>query len=155
MKPIPEFDGYLAKEDGTIWSMKYGYLKQVKDHPKGLYGNRQVVLRKQGKYVGMYVSRLILLTFVGAPPTSEYEACHKNDVKEDNRLENLYWGTRYENAVDRIRNGKQSCKLSEELVSKIRHEVEYKTVKQLCKEYGVNRGTIHKVRTKRTWSHVE
>ena len=35
---------------------------------------------------------------------------HKNDDKGDNRLENLYWGTARDNALDRVKNGIQTLK---------------------------------------------
>ena len=52
-----------------------------------------------------YVHRLVLEAFVGeAPPGTQ--ACHWNDDKEDNRLENLRWGTPTDNSLDSVRNGR-------------------------------------------------
>ena len=46
----------------------------------------------------------VLEAFVGPCPPG-LEACHGNDVADDNRLENLRWDTRTENQLDRVRNG--------------------------------------------------
>jgi hypothetical protein len=48
----------------------------------------------------------MLLGFVGPPPLGSPEAPHRNDVHDDNRLENLYWASRSENLRDQVRNGK-------------------------------------------------
>ena len=48
---------------------------------------------------------LVLETFIG--PADGHCACHKNDEKADNRLVNLYWGTRADNTRDMWRNKKR------------------------------------------------
>ena len=54
--------------------------------------------------------RLVLLAFVGPPP-EHHIGCHKNDVPDDNRLDNLYWGTKGENALDKLRNRRNNPQL--------------------------------------------
>ena len=54
-------------------------------------------------HVGLSV--LLLETFVG-PRQPKMVARHLNDVPLDNRLENLAWGTQWENKQDAIRNGR-------------------------------------------------
>lgn len=51
-----------------------------------------------------YVHRLVLEAFVGECPDG-METCHKNGIRTDNRLENLYWGTSSENSHDIVRHG--------------------------------------------------
>ena len=66
-----------------------------------------VYLCVEGKPKRFYVHRLVMAAFVGnAPP--EHEVCHWNDIKTDNRLENLRYGTRSENRRDLIRNGRHA-----------------------------------------------
>jgi hypothetical protein len=50
------------------------------------------------------VHRLILETFEGPCPDG-MQTRHLNDVHDDNRFSNLYWGTPLENVTDRIING--------------------------------------------------
>lgn len=51
------------------------------------------------------VHRLVLEAFVGPCPEG-METCHRNGVKTDNRVENLYWGTSSENNDDIVRHGR-------------------------------------------------
>lgn len=50
------------------------------------------------------VHQLVLEAFVGPRPVG-LEGCHWNDVKTDNRLENLRYDTHSANGLDCIRNG--------------------------------------------------
>jgi hypothetical protein len=50
------------------------------------------------------VGELVLSAFVGPRPEG-LEVCHRNDDQSDNRLSNLYWGTRSQNESDKVRNG--------------------------------------------------
>lgn len=47
--------------------------------------------------------RLVLHVFVGPCPPDLF-ALHENDDKSNNRLDNLYYGTSAQNAIDRVRN---------------------------------------------------
>lgn len=47
---------------------------------------------------------LMLEAFVGPRPAGQL-GCHKNDVPGDNRLGNLYWGTKSHNGIDCVNNG--------------------------------------------------
>lgn len=49
-----------------------------------------------GKGNSVDVHRLVLLSFIGPCPEG-HEALHGNHTPDDNRLENLRWGTRSEN----------------------------------------------------------
>lgn len=50
------------------------------------------------------VHRAVLETFVGPAPEG-HEACHWDDVKTNNRLDNLRWATPSDNKKDQVRNG--------------------------------------------------
>ena len=110
-RTVTRIDGQRRRFPGTI-------LKPNK-HPSGYL---RVDLRKNNKPETRVVHRLVLEAFVGeAPPGTE--ACHWNDDPEDNRLENLRWGTRADNALDRVRNGgykrarKTHCKRGHEFTA--------------------------------------
>ena len=55
---------------------------------------------------------LILETFKGPKPRSDYECCHKDDDRSNNHIDNLYWGTRGNNIEDAWENGKRVRTLS-------------------------------------------
>lgn len=58
------------------------------------------------------VHRLVLEAFVGPCPPGK-ECLHRNDVKTDNRMANLRWGTRKENSADARRNNCRRRKLTD------------------------------------------
>jgi len=106
-RPIPEFpDHYEITTDGQV--------KRIKDGPGvtvGLIlktqiqsnGYESVNLTVAGKTYKRWVHRMICQAFLG--PAVGREACHNNGVSLDNRLENLRWGTRRENAQDTLKHG--------------------------------------------------
>lgn len=53
------------------------------------------------------VHRAVLESFVGPAPEG-YVACHWDDVKTNNHLDNLRWATRSNNEHDKVRNGKHN-----------------------------------------------
>lgn len=66
--------------------------------------------------------RLIAQTFIPNPYNLPC-VCHKNDIKTDNRVKNLFWGTHKDNTQDMIRKGRKSIsmrKLTDEQVKEIR-----------------------------------
>lgn len=75
-------------------------------HPSRMdaWGHLGVKLRKDGIIRSRYVHHLVLEAFVGPRPDGT-EACHWNDVPDDNRLVNLRWATKSENRLDCVRNG--------------------------------------------------
>ena len=50
------------------------------------------------------IHQCVLKTFVGPPPEA-HEACHWDDDKTNNRLDNLRWATSSDNHRDTVRNG--------------------------------------------------
>lgn len=70
-------------------------------------GHLTVGLCRSGAKKSAGVHRLVLEAFVGPCPPG-MEACHWNDIPDDNRLENLRWDTRSANAADSVRNGTHS-----------------------------------------------
>lgn len=53
-----------------------------------------------------YLHTWVMLAFAGPRPEGAW-ILHKNDVKTDNRLENLRYGTPKENMADAFRNGRR------------------------------------------------
>lgn len=52
----------------------------------------------------MSVHALVLMAFVGPRP-DDHQCCHRDGNRANNRVENLYWGTRSENELDKVRHG--------------------------------------------------
>jgi len=57
-----------------------------------------------GKRISAMVHTLVLTAFRGPRPHG-LMCCHGDDVKTNNHIGNLRWGTRMENKADSIRNG--------------------------------------------------
>lgn len=136
--PIPGFEGYSIDPHGNV------YGKNAKPLATFLAGGYQkTMLNKRPCYIHI----LILKTFVGERPPGK-EARHKNGIRTDNRLSNLCWGTKKQNARDRKRE-RQGCYLP-----KISPETKYKA--QVLYEEGHSREVIAlavgcDVRTVRRW----
>jgi hypothetical protein len=108
---IPGFDGYRAGSDGSIWSCwERGGAAGQKGAWRKLSGRRHV--RSGHVYVKTRLSKtklnavhhLVMLAFEGPCPNG-LECRHLNGNPQDNRFENLKWGTRLENIHDAIRHG--------------------------------------------------
>jgi hypothetical protein len=113
-----------------------------------------------GKSRRVYV--LVLDAFIGQRP-DKCEARHLNDIKGDDRLENLVWGTHAENYADRITNGGGNhgsrhglAKLSEVNVASIRARYipRIVTQKMLAVEFGVTRECVKSIIKRQRWAHI-
>lgn len=109
------------------------------------------------------VHRMVCRAFHGEPPTPKHHVAHWNDIKTDNRPENLRWATAQENADDRLRNGLQARgeaiaagKLTPEIVLAIRseHKGKYGDGVRLARKYGVRQECIIAITKRRTWTHI-
>jgi hypothetical protein len=102
----------------------------------------------------------VLEAFVGACPEG-HECAHGNGVKDDNRVSNLRWATKSENATDKRVHGSSigernaSAKLQEAQVLEIRRlHAGGMTSWALSKRFAVNPGTIYRLIKNQTWRHL-
>lgn len=112
--PIPGYEGVyvINKETGDVVSFFLNSGKIDFNKPKLLNrrlthkGYWSVALsykhKKGGKHITLH--RLLALTFLPNPENHPLVR-HLNDVKLDNRICNLCWGTYQENKIDAIANG--------------------------------------------------
>ena len=164
-REIPGFPGYMAGDDGEIWSFKAATKTWKKLKPtRSRKGYLNVELWKGRRPFRFLVHRLVLETFVGPCPKGQI-ARHFPDRSPGNcRLENLQWGTRAENEEDKKihgtaadRNGEKHplAKLSLKDVAEIRQRHSNgETQKALAKEYRVKRSCISKIATGRRWKNT-
>lgn len=109
------------------------------------------------------VHTLVLEAFVGPCPLGK-QCCHWDDIKLNNRLSNLRWGTPKENSKDAQRNGRSgplgedhhSSKLTVAEVREIRKVFAkgFTTINALRLEYEVSFPTMKAVVEHRYWKHV-
>ncbi len=174
-RPIPEWPGYRAGSDGTIWScwkiVGIGYCMGVRyvlsDTWKQLRPRKQktgylmLSLRRDGKTFGMLVHRLVLLAFEGPPPVG-MEACHGDGNRAHNSRDNLRWDTRSRNQNDKITHGtiargerNSNAKLTAESVLEIRRLLGSKTATAIGRMFGVGINCIKSVENGKTWKWLK
>jgi hypothetical protein len=157
MRKIPGYERYAVDTLGNVW--RIGAPRGIPLRPALRSGYPFVVLSEAGGKQARSVHHLVLETYVGPRPEGK-EPCHRNGIKTDNRLDNLYWGTRAENIADKFRHGKQplgestyNAILTENAVRDIR-AADGRQLDQLAKKYGVSRAAIEAARYGRNWKHV-
>lgn len=120
-KDVPSYEGiYQVSNQGSVRSLDR--LMVCSGSVKGRYTSfkKGILLRPGrmpsghvsvalGRHNSMCVHTLVLLAFVGPPPP-HYECLHGNGIPNDNRLENLRWGTRAENIIDKTKHGLSKLK---------------------------------------------
>jgi hypothetical protein len=169
-KNIPGLDNcYFVSNIGNVMSKerleistrrttirKTRFLHKIIDR-NGYYTTR---LMYNGKQRIFLIHRLVMLAFVGVDKNRPF-VNHKNGIKNDNRLENLEWVTRSENAKHAFRLGLQSNKgekhpshkLSSSQVEEIRSKYiprKY-SARKLAAEYGISKTNILDIIHKRIW----
>lgn len=112
--PIAGYEGYYEVSDlGRVRSLtrriphkRLGF----KTYPGRIMRCRvadrylMVKLCRDGVESHRYVHHLVLEAFSGMRPDGMH-GCHRNDIRTDNRLTNLYWGSPSQNAHDKTLNG--------------------------------------------------
>lgn len=153
--PLPDDNRYFVSKKGNVF-------KKLKPSIWSVYGHLAVRIGDKTRYI----HRLVLETFVGPCP-NEMETRHLNGKPQDNRLENLCWGTRSENQLDSVKHGthvkvdnrgkKQGrAKLKESDVRKIMKLYHKKGLlqREIALLFGVSNGCISAIITRKSWWHL-
>lgn len=123
-------------------------------------GYLKALLSASGRRRTIRVHRLVLNAFL--PGSSDGNvARHLNGRRDDNRLDNLAWGTQADNAADKLHHGThiqgRACynsKLSEEDVLRIREASLFGAKwKDLGAVHGIHYTTA-RAAARKTWAHV-
>lgn len=166
-KQIPSFEGmYEASSLGRIRSVprtvKYTggsdrvlQGKVLKVHLRFRDGYARVDFCVNGVRIPIPVHQAVALTFRGPCPLGQ-EIRHKNGKQSNNRATNLSYGTKVQNAADKIRHGTtnrgERCgtsKLTKRQIKKIRLSSERSSV--IAGQYGVSARHIRKIRSGAAW----
>ncbi len=161
MNAIPGYDGYFADENGCIYSDKYGQPKMLTQSRHYRRPYLRVCVRVNGKTKTPWVHDLVLLAFSGPMPLGQ-EARHLDGNPQNNRKDNLTWGTPTENAADKERHGTkargESCgssKLTESEVMEMRRlHLSGLGYRKLAVKYGVSRANVRRACLGITWRHL-
>lgn len=102
-RDVPGYNGYYrVSDDGRVTRMTARGPVELTQSMLG--GYLSVSLGRRGETVRRGVHRLMGLAFL-PNPDSLPQVRHLDDVKTNNVLSNLAWGTVSQNAVDSVRNG--------------------------------------------------
>ena len=172
--PVVGFEGlYEVSDQGNVrsvphkawhtrgkgfWLNKPG--KVLKQHPTGGVGYLGVSLHKDGKQKTYNVHSLVATAFLGPVPDGQ-EVRHGPEGILCNVLSNLSYGTRSQNMMDKVRDGKDSrgrknkkwTGVTEDAVLAIYNEPSYYGYrKKLMAEFDVTESMVKDIRLGRSWS---
>ena len=160
---------YQVSNCGFVRSLPRPWRKQLLILKLGrdTYGYRQVVLHKDGHRMTRKVHQLVLETFGTVPRPKGGVTRHLDGDKDNNKIDNLRWGTTTENAMDAIIHGTspgiKSCgsnngrsKLAELDVRCIKQLLSHGSYDQqeIASMFGVCKQTITFIKQGKTWKGI-
>ncbi len=154
-KDIPNFDDYQVSNLGRVKSFKRKKPIILKGGIN--QGYPYVLLRNQGESVARRVHRLVLSAFVGPCPDG-MESCHNNDIKNDNRLENLRYDTHKNNLEDSIKNNDgvmKHAKLTLEQVKEVKSLLSHRPVQEIADTFDVSLSVIIAIKNSKAYKHIK
>jgi len=152
-KPVPGISPtkYEVSNFGRV-RRHYKNGPRIKYQSTGPEGYKRVVLYNAGKKFWARVHRLVLQAFVGPCP-EDFECCHNNGERDDNRLDNLRWDTRSNNVIDSILHGTHpATKLTPDKVRGIRSLLIAGTPpKEIAQKFSISISMISYIKSGRNW----
>lgn len=172
-RPVPGWKHYEVSSHGRVrskdrfvnsrWGARAIRGQLLKPRVDKL-GHRSVGMTQDGVSAIRSVARLVAAAWLGFDMEDRKQIIlHKNDNVQDNRPENLLFGTAYDLAAIRERHGTDVrgedvgiSRLSKEQVREILEAcASGASARGLARKYGVSRPVIHNIRDRKTWTHVE
>lgn len=149
-RPVVGCEGrYWVSNLGRAKS-QYQILKNSKTRGRPYYRFNTSVSKKSRQKVKM-LHQEVAKAFIPNPHSLPVVR-HLNGDPEDNRVENLAWGTQADNCADTVRHGRTRAMLTDDQVREIRQSTESRKV--LAARYGVSPHTIHGVRGRTNYKRV-
>ena len=151
-----QYPRWHVDEDGNV------YRDELKFQP--YLADGYLMVWEPGRYRSVAVHELVCTAFHGPRPVGK-QCAHFNDVKLDNRPQNLRWATSSENHLDAIRNGTAidnrgerngQSKITEDDVRSIRHAYAQGgiTQRKLAQDYNISLTNVHMIVKDKSWQHV-
>lgn len=148
----------LNWRDGTPQTMNYPRKGRLLITNPNMKGYPRVTLGNKGPTI--VVHQLVLNAFVGICPEG-MQGLHANDIKSDNRLSNLSWGTPSQNQLDAIRNDrcllgeeKPNAKLRDADIAIIRSRLKAEGCIAIARDFSVSETAIRNIKDGRSWKHA-
>lgn len=172
-RPIPNFPGYAAGSDGSIWTCRerggprqwrlgHVWRPMVPNVNNGSGYKRLTVTDANGKRYCRTVHVLVLEAFAGLCP-SGLQARHLDGDQLNCRADNLAWGTVQANHDDKQRHGTTArgerggrSKLTAEQVREIRLlAIQGVYLREIADRFGVTGPNVASIVRRRTWTHTD
>lgn len=149
VRTAPEFPGLVISDDGRIQGPSRKWLKAFPDKDGYLRFNTY----RNRKWQQHSVHVAVCTAFHGPRPEAANGVRHLNGDPQDNRAENLAWGTYLENEADKRRHGHgllgerhHQAKLTEDDVLLIRGlRSSGSSLRELSERFGVTLATISSI----------
>lgn len=156
--PIPNITGWFATDCGRVFSIVKSNQNNLVREVKGTKHRRGYLRSMARQHNKCYLlHRLIASAFFGPAPADKQDVLHINDIPNDNRIINLKYGNKVDNAKDMYRLGTLGKKLTKEQVSEILayHRAKIFDIKQLADKYGVTWRNIKFIVDGVIWKDVQ
>lgn len=175
-RPIPGYEGlYEVSDAGEVFSLDRTAFhltspshkrrfpgRKIRPKREKHNGHLRVGLHENGKATLHSVHRLVMSSFVGAPPDG-HQVCHNNGNTGDNRLLNLRYDTPKGNNADKKKHGTQhvgekvpSSKLTDEKIRKIRQmSADGYSLRQIAIKFDITKANASVIVRRKTWQHVK
>ena len=151
-KDIPEYEGlYQVSNLGrvrslgrNIWNGRgWGFRKgRIRLQWMNKYSYLKVTLCSENIRKTYLVHRLVLFAFVG-PPEPDQECLHIVSDRNNNRLDNLKWGTREENMQQAVLEGTHSSVQQSRKQPVVYKGKRYESINFAARELNISMGSVY------------
>lgn len=157
---VPSFPDYEVSDKGAVRRASTGRVLAQRPCRNGY---PMVHVSRAGKKYLRDVHRFVAEAFLGTPSTPKAEVRHLDGSRTNNEPSNLRWGTRAENAKDKLahgtdRNGERHplARLTLSDVREIKRLCEAKTERQrdIGARFGVTQTTVSAIVTGKLWAYA-
>jgi hypothetical protein len=173
LRNIPGFpDKYIAGSDGHVYCLSDAPNRANRPRPFRMseFVSKQtryptvVLINKRKASQSYCVHALVCRAFHGPKPTPAHEVRHLDGTRDNNKPDNLCWGTAAENEADKRRHGRVAwgsrhgiAKLNEEAVRILRVAIPRGLWNYVdaAKVFGVETTTLMAAVKGHSWKHVE
>lgn len=161
-RSIPSLPEYLASSHGRI--MRVPFIGEMPYGGSKSYGGEPTTgVLKDGRYRFFYkgknykVHRLICEAFSGPPPFVGAVCMHMDENSENNRPDNLKWGSQKENLSAPgfrayLRRRSSKAKIDAEQAKRIKYGSG--SCADMAREFGISAATVSNIRAGRSWRHI-
>nr|WP_319566258.1 NUMOD4 domain-containing protein [uncultured Rhodoferax sp.] len=130
---------------------EFHYSERIRDTKPATNGYVYVDVVKNEKVRRVPVHHLVLTAFVSAKPLG-MECRHGNNIRSDNRLSNISWGTNVENAGDRVSSGTYAvgdthplAKFTEVQIASMQSDAKGMPRRAVREKYGISKSHLARV----------